>query len=110
MNIFEKIVAGEIPCKKVLENAKFLAFHDIAPKAPIHVLAIPKKCVKDFNDVSPDLMAEMSDFILEVVAVLGIKDKGYRLITNIGSDGGQEVPHLHFHILGGGKLKWVDLV
>ncbi|PAF47356.1 histidine triad nucleotide-binding protein [Helicobacter sp. 12S02634-8] len=106
MNIFEKIVAGELPCKKVLENSKFLAFHDIAPKAPIHVLAIPKQCIKDFNAVTPDLMAEMSDFILEVVEELGIKDSGYRLITNIGKDGGQEVPHLHFHILGGAPLHW----
>ncbi|PAF50007.1 histidine triad nucleotide-binding protein [Helicobacter sp. 12S02232-10] len=110
MNIFEKIVAGEIPCKKVLENSKFLAFHDIAPKAPIHVLAIPKKNIRDFNEITPDLMAEMSDFILEVVEELGIKDKGYRLITNTGTDGGQEVPHLHFHILGGAKLKWPDLI
>lgn len=104
MSIFEKIVAGEIPCKKVLENAKFLAFYDINPKAPVHILAIPKKCIKDFNDVTPDLMAEMSNFILEVVEEVGIKQSGYRLITNIGIDGGQEVPHLHFHILGGKKL------
>lgn len=109
MNIFEKIINGEIPCKKVLENSKFLAFHDIAPKAPIHVLAIPKKLIKDFNEITPDLMAEMSDFILEVVEELDIKESGYRLITNIGSDGGQEVPHLHFHILGGAKLSWPKL-
>ncbi|PAF52612.1 histidine triad nucleotide-binding protein [Helicobacter sp. 13S00477-4] len=110
MNIFEKIIAGEIPCKKVLENSKFLAFHDISPKAPIHVLTIPKKSIKNFNEITPDLMAEMSDFILEVVEELGIKDKGYRIITNIGTDGGQEIPHLHFHILGGAKLKWGDLI
>lgn len=104
MTIFEKIVAGEVPCKKVLENSKFLAFYDIDPKAPIHILAIPKKHIKDFNEITPDLMAEISDFILEVVEEVGIKESGYRLITNIGNDGGQEVPHLHFHILGGGKL------
>lgn len=110
MNIFEKIITGEIPSKKILENSKFLAFHDIAPKAPIHALVIPKKSIKDFNEITPDLMAEMSDFILEVVEELGIKDSGYRLITNIGNDGGQEVPHLHFHILGGAKLKWPELI
>ena len=110
MTIFEKIVAGEIPSKKILENDKFLAFYDISPKAPIHALAIPKKCIKDFNDITPELMSEMSIFILEVVEALGIKNSGYRLVTNIGSDGGQEVPHLHFHILGGGKLKWPDLI
>lgn len=106
MNVFEKIVKGEIPCKKVLENDEFLAFYDIAPKAPIHVLVIPKRSFKDFNTIPPQVLAEMSVFILEVVDILGIKEKGYRLITNIGSDGGQEVPHFHYHILGGSKLKW----
>lgn len=104
MTIFEKIVAGEIPCKKVLENEKFLAFYDIAPKATIHVLAIPKKCVKDFQEADPKLLGELSGFIQEVVRVLGIEQSGYRIISNIGTHGGQEVPHLHFHILGGQKL------
>lgn len=99
-NVFEKIVDGEIPCKKVLENEAFLAFEDINPKAPIHVLVIPKVGVKDFNAITPELIAGMSAFILEVVEVLGIKQSGYRLITNTGADGGQEVSHLHFHILG----------
>ncbi|WP_104639910.1 histidine triad nucleotide-binding protein [Helicobacter bizzozeronii] len=108
-NVFEKIIAGEIPCQKVLENEAFLAFEDINPKAPIHVLVIPKVGVKDFNAITPELMANMSAFILEVVAKLGIKESGYRLITNIGADGGQEVPHLHFHILGGAKLTWPKL-
>ncbi|WP_104685226.1 histidine triad nucleotide-binding protein [Helicobacter bizzozeronii] len=108
-NVFEKIVAGEIPCQKVLENEAFLAFEDINPKAPVHVLVIPKVGVKDFNAITPELMANMSAFILEVVAKLGIKESGYRLITNIGADGGQEVPHLHFHILGGAKLTWPKL-
>ncbi|WP_104706996.1 histidine triad nucleotide-binding protein [Helicobacter bizzozeronii] len=108
-NVFEKIIAGEIPCQKVLENEAFLAFEDINPKAPVHVLVIPKVGVKDFNATTPELMANMSAFILEVVAKLGIKESGYRLITNIGADGGQEVPHLHFHILGGAKLTWPKL-
>ncbi|GMT39207.1 HIT family protein [Helicobacter bizzozeronii] len=108
-NVFEKIIAGEIPCQKVLENEAFLAFEDINPKAPVHVLVIPKVGVKDFNAITPELMANMSAFILEVVAKLGIKESGYRLITNIGADGGQEVPHLHFHILGGAKLTWPKL-
>lgn len=109
MNVFEKIIQGEIPCKKVLENDEFLAFYDIAPKAPIHILAIPKKSYKDFNAMPPELLARMSSFILEVVEMVGIKDKGYRLITNIGAEGGQEVPHFHYHILGGAKLKWEAL-
>lgn len=103
--IFEKIVDGEIPANIVLEDNNFMAFHDIAPKAPIHVLIIPKKLVKDFNDVSPSLMGDMSAFILRVVDVLGVRESGYRLITNIGRDGGQEVPHLHFHLLAKRKLE-----
>ncbi len=109
MTIFEKIVAGEIPCNKVYENENFLAFHDINPKAPIHVLAIPKKCYADFQVADVNIMAGMTAFIQEVAAKLGLDESGYRLITNIGSDGGQEVPHLHFHILGGTRLKWTDL-
>ncbi|CRF48758.1 HIT family protein [Helicobacter heilmannii] len=108
-NVFEKIIAGEIPCQKVLENSQFLAFHDINPVARVHVLVIPKVGVKDFNATTPELLAQMSGFILEVVEKLGIKESGYRLITNVGSDGGQEVPHLHFHILGGAKLAWPKL-
>ncbi|MCE3038625.1 histidine triad nucleotide-binding protein [Helicobacter anatolicus] len=109
MNVFEKIIKGEIPCKKVLENDKFLAFYDIAPKAPIHILAIPKQGYKDFNAMPKELLAEMSDFIIEVVKKVGIYESGYRLITNIGNDGGQEVPHFHYHILGGAKLRWEAL-
>lgn len=103
--IFEKIVDRELPANIVLEDNNFMAFHDIAPKAPIHVLIIPKKLVKDFNDVSPSLMGDMSAFILRVVDVLGVRESGYRLITNIGRDGGQEVPHLHFHLLAKRKLE-----
>ncbi len=109
MNVFEKIINGSLPCKKVLENEEFLAFYDIAPKAPIHVLAIPKQSFRDFNAMPQDLLGRMGEFIKEVVEVLQIKESGYRLITNIGSDGGQEVLHFHYHILGGGKLKWDTL-
>lgn len=104
ITIFEKIVKGEIPCTKVLENENFLAFNDINPKAPIHILIIPKIWVKDFNGISKDIMGGMSEFILQVVDKLNIRDSGYRLITNIGNDGGQEVPHLHFHLLAGKRL------
>jgi len=106
MCIFCKIVEGEIPSNKVLENDDFLAFHDINPSAPIHVLVIPKKHIKCFQDVSGELMAKATPFIQEITRKLGLDKTGYRLVTNNGSDGGQEVLHLHFHILGGGKLKW----
>jgi len=89
-----------------LENDKFLAFHDINPTAPIHVLIIPKEHIKCFQEVSPQMMADMTPFMQEVAKKVGIDQSGYRLITNNGSDGGQEINHLHFHLLGGGKLLW----
>ena len=109
MNVFEKIIKGEIPCNKVLENDDFLAFHDIAPKAPIHVLAIPKKFAKDFQELNPQEMVGLTRFIQEVAKLLGLDKSGYRIISNIGVDGGQEIPYLHFHILGGAKLRWDNL-
>ena len=99
--IFCKIVKGEIPSNKVCENEKFLAFHDINPQAPVHVLVIPKEHFKSFNELPAEVMAEMSNFIKDVAKKLSVYENGYRLITNIGNDGGQEVPHIHFHILGG---------
>lgn len=109
MSVFEKIIKGEIPCNKVLENDDFLAFHDIAPKAPIHVLVIPKKFAKDFQELEPQEMAGLTSFIQEVAKLLGLDKSGYRIISNVGVDGGQEIPYLHFHILGGAKLRWDNL-
>lgn len=106
MTIFEKIVSGEIPSNKVLENDKFLAFHDINPKAPIHILIIPKKCYANFQEMDPSLMGEMTSFIQEVARTMGVDKSGYRLVNNCGENGGQEVMHLHFHLLGGTKLPW----
>ena len=106
MCIFCKIVSGEIPNNTVAENSKFLAFHDLYPKAPIHILIIPKEHVDCFQAVSAETMGEITPFIQEVAAKVGVDKTGYRLITNNGDDGGQEVQHLHFHLLGGGKLKW----
>lgn len=109
MDVFCQIVKGELPCNKVDENEEFLAFHDINPKAPIHVLIIPKAHAQSFQELSSDTMAKMVPFIQQVADKLGLAEDGYRLITNIGHDGGQEVPHIHFHMLGGTRLKWVDL-
>lgn len=106
MCLFCKIVKNEIPANIELENDDFLAFHDINPKAPVHILAIPKKHCDSFNDVTPETMSGMTTFIQELVQKLGIDKSGYRLITNIGENGGQEVKHLHWHVLGGSKLKW----
>ncbi len=106
MCVFCKIVNGEIPNNTVHENDDFLAFHDLYPKAPIHVLVIPKKHIENFQSVDPDTMAAMTPFIQETAKILGVDETGYRLVTNNGKDGGQEIFHLHFHLLGGGKLRW----
>jgi histidine triad (HIT) family protein len=104
MCIFCKIIKKQIPNKTILEDDNFLAFEDINPSAKIHILVIPKTHIKSFNEMPSNLMANMTIFIQKVVSTLGIKDDGYRLITNIGLHGGQEVQHLHFHILAGEKL------
>ncbi|APW64695.1 MULTISPECIES: histidine triad nucleotide-binding protein [Arcobacteraceae] len=101
MCIFCKIVKGEIPNQTILEDDNFLAFNDINPAKKIHVLIIPKEHYDSFDVVPPKIMASMTEFIHKVAAKLEIRKSGYRLITNIGSDGGQEVSHLHFHLLGG---------
>ena len=109
MCIFCKIVNGEIPNNTVHESEHFLAFHDLYPKAPIHILIIPKLHVDCFQNTSPEMMAGLTGFAHEVATKVGLDINGYRLITNNGEDGGQEIMHLHFHMLGGGKLKWNDL-
>ncbi len=107
-NIFAKILRGEIPCKKVHEDEHTLAFEDIAPAAPVHTLVIPKGkyvSVTDFAARASD--AEIGALIRaigKVAALKGVEDPGYRLLSNIGREGGQVVPHLHFHILGGRAL------
>jgi len=109
MCIFCEIIKGNIPSNKVLENDKFLAFNDINPIAPIHILIIPKTHIESFNSTSSEVMAEMTEFIKEVAKKAGVYEDGYRLITNINDNGGQEVKHLHFHLLGGTKLAWPKL-
>ncbi|MEA1955192.1 MAG: histidine triad nucleotide-binding protein [Campylobacterota bacterium] len=106
MCLFCKIVNKEIPSNIILENDDFIAFHDINPKAPVHILAIPKVHVDSFNETSGEMMAGMTSFIQDIAKEVKLDKEGYRVITNIGDNGGQEVKHLHFHILGGAKLKW----
>ena len=107
-NIFAKILRGEIPCKKVYENDFVFAFHDINPQKKIHVLVIPKGQYIDLDDFSknaPDKeIIEFNKAISHVSSLLGASKKGYRVLTNVGDDGGQEVPHLHFHIFAGEKI------
>ncbi len=107
-NIFAKILRGDLPAKTVLESEHSLAFHDVNPLAPIHVLIIPKGayvCWDDFAAKASD--AEIIDFtrtIGQVAAQVGADAQGYRLLSNIGKRGGQEVPHLHVHLFGGAPL------
>lgn len=106
MCLFCKIVNKEIPSNIVMENENFLAFHDINPKAPVHILTIPKLHVDSFNEVTGETMAGMTEFIQQLVKEVKLDTEGYRVITNVGRNGGQEVNHLHFHVLGGTKLNW----
>lgn len=107
-NIFARILRGEIPCKKVYEDDHVLAFHDINPQAPIHVLVIPKGEYVSMDDFAAEAPAELvAGFIRGVGIVarqLGLGAPGYRILSNIGPDSGQEVPHLHIHIFGGRRL------
>ena len=107
-NIFAKIIRGEIPCDKIFESDHSLAFRDINPQAPTHVLVIPKGHYVSFDDVSSKASAEeITDFtraIGEVARLCGVTDAGYRILSNIGQNGHQEVPHLHVHLFGGRTL------
>ena len=107
-NIFARILRGEIPCRKVYEDEHALAFHDINPQAPQHLLVIPKGAYVSWDDFSTRAAdAEIAGFVRAVGQVAreaGLVDAGYRLLANIGQHGHQEVPHLHVHIFGGQPL------
>ena len=107
-NIFAKILRGEIPCSKVFEDQWALAFHDINPQAPVHVLVIPKGAYVSWDDFSAQASdVEIAGFVRAVGHVsreLGLVEPGYRLLANIGMDSHQEVPHLHVHILVENRL------
>lgn len=104
-NIFARILRGEIPAKKVYEDEFALAFHDIDPKAPVHVLVIPKgayETLHEFSSAAPvELVVGFWRAVGAVVEAVGVTGSGYRTIVNTGADGGQEVPHVHVHVLGG---------
>lgn len=107
-NVFAKILRGEIPCDKVYEDDWALAFHDINPQAPVHVLVIPKGAWVSWDDfserASSDEIAGFVRAVGQVARELGLVAPGYRLLANIGTDGHQEVPHLHVHVFGGRRL------
>jgi histidine triad (HIT) family protein len=107
--LFEKIIAREIQAKILYEDDLVLAFHDIKPQAPTHVLIIPKKPIPRLGEASPDDHKVLGHLLLkaaEVAKQLGLAQSGYRLVLNNGPDAGEAVPHLHCHILGGRKMEW----
>ena len=107
-NIFAKILRGEIPCNKVDECDHTLSFHDIQPQAPVHVLVIPKGLYVNMTDFSENAPAEAQAAYIaalgRVAKMVGVTEDGYRLIANTGTNGHQDVPHLHVHIMGGQPL------
>ena len=108
-NVFAKILRGEIPCSKVYEDEWALAFHDIRPQAPVHVLVIPKGAWVSWDDFTAgagsDEIAGFTRAIGTVTRQLGLDGPGYRLMVNMGGHGHQEVPHLHVHIFGGRQFR-----
>ncbi|MDR1277155.1 MAG: histidine triad nucleotide-binding protein [Treponema sp.] len=107
--IFCKIIAGEIPCKKIYEDDRMLAFHDIKPQAPVHFLVIPKKHIRNIMEIDPagsGLLGELLYKAQELAAEQGCAERGARFVINCKSDGGQTVDHLHVHVLGGRFMRW----
>jgi histidine triad (HIT) family protein len=106
--IFKKIIDREIPADVLYEDDRCLAFRDVSPQAPTHVLVIPKKEIASLNDLTPAdeaLVGHIYTVIRQLANELSLTD-GYRVVANCGRDGGQSVDHLHFHVLGGRQLKW----
>lgn len=105
-NIFQKIIDGELPCDKVFENERLIAFKDIAPAAPVHILIVPKKAIKGIADIAPEdgaLIAEIVTVANDLAKKFKILE-GFRLLTNNGHMAGQSIFHLHFHLIGGCHL------
>jgi histidine triad (HIT) family protein len=109
MTIFTKIINKEIPAQIVYEDEKCLAFRDINPQAPVHVLLIPKREISTMNDVKPadaELFGHLFTRAPEIAKQLGVAENGYRLVINTNEHAGQTVPHIHIHIIGGRELQW----
>jgi len=107
--IFCKIVEKQIPCDLVYEDDKVIAFNDISPQAPIHVIIIPKQHIEDLNSInqeSSELIGHIFMVAKEIAKKLDVAESGYRIVSNCGEHGGQTVQHVHFHLLGGRMLQW----
>ena len=109
MTLFEKIAAGEIPARIVSETAEWLAFHDVNPQAPVHVLIVPKRVIPRLDQAADEDAALLGRLLLaaaQIAQTVGVADSGYRIVINNGRDAGESVPHLHIHLLGGRALQW----
>ncbi|MEO7677370.1 MAG: histidine triad nucleotide-binding protein [Verrucomicrobiota bacterium] len=109
VTLFEKIIARQIPAEIVFEDDLVLAFRDIKPGAPTHILVVPKKAVPRIAEATSDDHKLLGHLLLkaaEIASQAGLKEKGYRLVINNGPDAGESVPHLHLHILGGRSMGW----
>ena len=109
MTLFEKIAAGEIPAKIIQEDEDLIVFHDINPQAPIHVLVVPKRPIPRLASATKEDGKLLGDLLLkaqEIAKSLGIAESGFRVVINSGRNGGETVPHLHVHLLGGRPLAW----
>lgn len=107
--IFCKIAAGEIPAAKVYDDEQVLAFHDINPQAPVHILVIPKRHIESLAAANADdapLLGHLLSAAAQVARQAGLAERGYRLVCNVGQDGGMAVYHLHAHVLGGRRMAW----
>ena len=107
--LFCKIIAGEIPSDTVHEDEVVVAFNDINPVAPVHQLIVPRRHVESAADLTADdapMLGQLFDVAARLAAAAGLPASGYRLVTNVGADGGQSVPHLHVHLIGGRRMAW----
>lgn len=107
--IFCKIVKGELPSKKVYEDDHILAFHDINPIAPVHVVVIPKKHISSLMEIQPEdkeLIGHLHLGLQKVAELTGVSQDGFRVVTNVGKHGQQTVFHIHYHVIGGRQLQW----
>lgn len=109
MTIFEKIIVREIPAKIIWEDEDAIAFHDVNPQAPVHVLIVPKKVIprlKDATEANRPILGKLLLVARDLAQKLGIEESGYRVVINSGPDAGESVPHLHVHLLGKRALAW----
>ncbi len=109
MTLFQKIVARQIPAKIISEDDDLIVFHDINPQAPVHVLLVPKKLIARLSEATAEDGVILGKLLLkaqETAEALGISQTGFRIVINSGSHGGETVPHLHVHLLGGRPLTW----